>query len=138
MTEKWLIAPGQERVIDIERASKLKIGLVGGQVDVRADLHDRPYISFDHIAHRVGQRVGGHGHAMLGDQRLAARTGQNCLTLPNKRLSRAISGLACQRPVRRDLAHSEPPTIAMYKGLYLDRCMDSLPSSFSRLVVCAG
>lgn len=42
MTEKWLIAPGDARVIDIERASKLKIGLVGGQVDVIA--HDEPGI----------------------------------------------------------------------------------------------
>ncbi|SFR51753.1 DUF4097 family beta strand repeat-containing protein [Microbacterium azadirachtae] len=45
MTEKWLIAPGQERVIDIERASKLKIGLVGGQVDVIA--HDEPGIRIE-------------------------------------------------------------------------------------------
>ena len=45
MTEKWLIAPGQERVIDIERASKLKIGLVGGQIDVIA--HDEPGIRIE-------------------------------------------------------------------------------------------
>ena len=45
MTEKWLIAPGQERVIDIERATKLKIGLVGGQVDVIA--HDEPGIRIE-------------------------------------------------------------------------------------------
>ncbi|WP_417563008.1 DUF4097 family beta strand repeat-containing protein [Microbacterium sp.] len=38
--EKWLIQPGQTRVIDIETVRKLKIGLVGGQVDVVA--HDEP------------------------------------------------------------------------------------------------
>ncbi|MFT4219028.1 MAG: DUF4097 family beta strand repeat-containing protein [Microbacterium sp.] len=38
--EKWLIHPGETRVIDIERVRKLKIGLVGGQVDVVA--HDEP------------------------------------------------------------------------------------------------
>ena len=30
MTEKWLIAPGEERVIDIESVTRLKVGLVGG------------------------------------------------------------------------------------------------------------
>jgi hypothetical protein len=40
MTEKWLIAPGEERVVDIAHASRLKVGLVGGQVDVIA--HDEP------------------------------------------------------------------------------------------------
>lgn len=45
MTEKWLIAPGEERVIDIDGATKLKIGLVGGQVDVVA--HDEPGIRIE-------------------------------------------------------------------------------------------
>ncbi|UNK70541.1 DUF4097 family beta strand repeat-containing protein [Microbacterium sp. H1-D42] len=45
MTEKWLIAPGEERVIDIASASKLKVGLVGGQVDVIA--HDEPGIRIE-------------------------------------------------------------------------------------------
>ena len=45
MTEKWLIAPGEERVIDIENVSRLKIGLVGGQVDVIA--HDEPGIRIE-------------------------------------------------------------------------------------------
>lgn len=38
--EKWLIHPGETRVIDIETVRTLKIGLVGGQVDVVA--HDEP------------------------------------------------------------------------------------------------
>ncbi|MFV0320695.1 MAG: DUF4097 family beta strand repeat-containing protein [Microbacterium sp.] len=38
--EKWLIHPGETRVIDIETVRSLKIGLVGGQVDVIA--HDEP------------------------------------------------------------------------------------------------
>ncbi|QKJ18133.1 DUF4097 family beta strand repeat-containing protein [Microbacterium hominis] len=38
--EKWIIHPGETRVIDIETVRKLKIGLVGGQVDVVA--HDEP------------------------------------------------------------------------------------------------
>jgi hypothetical protein len=38
--EKWLIHPGETRVIDIETVRKIKIGLVGGQVDVVA--HDEP------------------------------------------------------------------------------------------------
>lgn len=45
MTEKWLIAPGEERVIDIAQATRLKIGLVGGQVDVIA--HDEPGIRIE-------------------------------------------------------------------------------------------
>ncbi|MFT4157319.1 MAG: DUF4097 family beta strand repeat-containing protein [Microbacterium sp.] len=45
MTEKWLIAPGEERVIDIENATRLKIGLVGGQVDVIA--HGEPGIRIE-------------------------------------------------------------------------------------------
>ncbi|MDR6866503.1 hypothetical protein J2Y69_001096 [Microbacterium resistens] len=45
MTEKWLIAPGEERVIDIESASRLKVGLVGGQVDIIA--HDEPGIRIE-------------------------------------------------------------------------------------------
>ena len=36
--EKWIIHPGETRVIDIEDVRKLKIGLVGGQIDVVA--HD--------------------------------------------------------------------------------------------------
>lgn len=38
--EKWLVQPGQTRVIDIDDVRKLKIGLLGGQVDVIA--HDEP------------------------------------------------------------------------------------------------
>jgi len=45
MTEKWLIAPGEERVIDIASAARLKVGLVGGQVDVIA--HDEPGIRIE-------------------------------------------------------------------------------------------
>lgn len=45
MTEKWLIAPGEERVIDIAQATRLKVGLVGGQVDIIA--HDDPGIRIE-------------------------------------------------------------------------------------------
>jgi DUF4097 and DUF4098 domain-containing protein YvlB len=45
MTEKWLIAPGEERVIDIENVTRLKVGLVGGQVDVIA--HDEPGVRIE-------------------------------------------------------------------------------------------
>ena len=38
--EKWIIHPGETRVIDIETIRSLKIGLVGGQIDVIA--HDEP------------------------------------------------------------------------------------------------
>lgn len=38
--EKWLIHPGETRVIDIEHVRSLKIGLIGGQIDVIA--HDEP------------------------------------------------------------------------------------------------
>jgi hypothetical protein len=38
--EKWIIHPGEARVIDIETVRKLKVGLVGGQIDVVA--HDEP------------------------------------------------------------------------------------------------
>lgn len=43
--EKWLIHPGETRVIDIEGVRKLKVGLVGGQVDVVA--HDEPGIRIE-------------------------------------------------------------------------------------------
>ncbi len=45
MSEKWLIAPGEERVIDIAHATKLKVSLVGGQVDIVA--HDDPGIRIE-------------------------------------------------------------------------------------------
>lgn len=38
--EKWIIHPGETRVIDIETVRKLKVGLVGGEIDVIA--HDEP------------------------------------------------------------------------------------------------
>ena len=38
--EKWIIHPGETRVIDIETVRKLKIGLVGGQIDIIG--HDEP------------------------------------------------------------------------------------------------
>ncbi len=38
--EKWIIHPGETRVIDIETVRKLKVGLIGGQIDVVA--HDEP------------------------------------------------------------------------------------------------
>ncbi len=38
--EKWIVHPGETRVIDIDTVRKLKIGLIGGQVDVVA--HDEP------------------------------------------------------------------------------------------------
>ncbi|MDQ1123621.1 DUF4097 family beta strand repeat-containing protein [Microbacterium trichothecenolyticum] len=38
--EKWIIHPGETRVIDLESLRELKVGLVGGQIDVIA--HDEP------------------------------------------------------------------------------------------------
>ncbi|HWI32453.1 MAG TPA: DUF4097 family beta strand repeat-containing protein [Microbacterium sp.] len=38
--EKWIIHPGETRVIDIDSVRKLKVGLVGGQIDVIG--HDEP------------------------------------------------------------------------------------------------
>ncbi len=38
--EKWLVHPGEKRVIDIEAVRTVKVGLVGGQIDVVA--HDEP------------------------------------------------------------------------------------------------
>ena len=38
--EKWIIHPGETRVIDLETVTRLKVGLVGGQIDVIA--HDEP------------------------------------------------------------------------------------------------
>jgi len=43
--EKWIIHPGETRVIDIETVRTLKIGLVGGQIDVIA--HDEPGIRIE-------------------------------------------------------------------------------------------
>jgi len=38
--EKWIVHPGETRVIDLDTVRKVKIGLIGGQVDVVA--HDEP------------------------------------------------------------------------------------------------
>lgn len=38
--EKWLVNPGETKTIDLEVVRKLKIGLIGGQVDVIG--HDEP------------------------------------------------------------------------------------------------
>jgi len=43
--EKWIIHPGDTRVIDLEGVRTLKVGLVGGQVDVVA--HDEPGIRIE-------------------------------------------------------------------------------------------
>jgi hypothetical protein len=38
--EKWNVLPGESRVIDLELVRKLKVGLIGGQIDILA--HDEP------------------------------------------------------------------------------------------------
>lgn len=43
--EKWLIAPGETRVIELDDIRKLKVGLVGGQVDVVS--HDEPGVRIE-------------------------------------------------------------------------------------------
>jgi hypothetical protein len=43
--EKWIIHPGETRVIDIETARRLKVGLIGGQIDVVA--HDDPGVRIE-------------------------------------------------------------------------------------------
>ena len=43
--EKWLIHPGETRVIDLDDDRKLKIGLVGGQIDVVG--HDEPGVRIE-------------------------------------------------------------------------------------------
>ncbi|WP_458040282.1 MULTISPECIES: DUF4097 family beta strand repeat-containing protein [Bacteria] len=43
--EKWIVHPGESRVIDVESVNKLKVGLVGGQIDVIA--HDEPGIRIE-------------------------------------------------------------------------------------------
>ena len=32
--EKWVVLPGESRVIDVELVRKLKVGLIGGQIDI--------------------------------------------------------------------------------------------------------
>lgn len=43
--EKWIIHPGETRIIDIETVRSLKVGLIGGQIDVIA--HDEPGIRIE-------------------------------------------------------------------------------------------
>lgn len=38
--EKWLVAPGQTKIIDVELVRRLKVGLIAGKVDVIG--HDEP------------------------------------------------------------------------------------------------
>ncbi|MFO7689330.1 MAG: DUF4097 family beta strand repeat-containing protein [Cryobacterium sp.] len=47
--EKWLVAPGQTKIIDIELIRQLKVGLIGGKVDVVG--HDEPGARIE--VHRV-------------------------------------------------------------------------------------
>ena len=44
-TEKWLIHPDETRVIDLDDIRTLKVGLVGGQVDIVA--HDEPGVRIE-------------------------------------------------------------------------------------------
>ena len=43
--EKWIIHPGETRVIDVADVRQLKVGLVGGQVDIVA--HDEPGVRIE-------------------------------------------------------------------------------------------
>ncbi|WP_405374800.1 MULTISPECIES: DUF4097 family beta strand repeat-containing protein [unclassified Microbacterium] len=43
--EKWLVQPGETRVIDLDGIHKLKVGLVGGQIDVVG--HDEPGVRIE-------------------------------------------------------------------------------------------
>lgn len=43
--EKWIIHPGETRVIDVNGIRALKVGLVGGQIDVIA--HDEPDVRIE-------------------------------------------------------------------------------------------
>ncbi len=43
--EKWLIHPGESRIIDVEGIRSLKVGLVGGEVDIIG--HDEPGIRIE-------------------------------------------------------------------------------------------
>jgi hypothetical protein len=38
--EKWIVLPGESRIIDVELVRTLKVGLIGGQIDILA--HDEP------------------------------------------------------------------------------------------------
>ncbi|ALJ22131.1 DUF4097 family beta strand repeat-containing protein [Microbacterium sp. No. 7] len=43
--EKWIVHPGETRVIDLEGIRKIKAGLVGGQIDIVA--HDEPGVRIE-------------------------------------------------------------------------------------------
>ncbi|MFZ4893606.1 DUF4097 family beta strand repeat-containing protein [Plantibacter sp. Mn2098] len=43
--EKWIIAPGETRVIDLDLIRRLKVGLIGGQIDIIG--HDEPGIRIE-------------------------------------------------------------------------------------------
>lgn len=47
--EKWLVAPGQTKIIDVELIRKLKVGLIAGTVDIVG--HDEPGARIE--VHRV-------------------------------------------------------------------------------------
>jgi hypothetical protein len=40
-SEKWLVAPGQTKTIDVEIVRALKVGLIGGKIDIIG--HDEPF-----------------------------------------------------------------------------------------------
>lgn len=50
--EKWIVHPGETRVIDLEVVRALKVGLVGGQIDIVA--HDEPGARIE--VHSVSQK----------------------------------------------------------------------------------
>jgi hypothetical protein len=41
-SEKWIIHPGETRVIDVDGITRLKAGLVGGQIDIVG--HDEDHV----------------------------------------------------------------------------------------------
>ncbi|SDQ61902.1 DUF4097 family beta strand repeat-containing protein [Microbacterium sp. cf332] len=43
--QKWIVHPGESRVIDIDDIRKLKVGMVGGQIDIVA--HDEPGVRIE-------------------------------------------------------------------------------------------
>ena len=83
--EKWIIHPGETRVIDIETVRSLKVGLIGGQIDVIA--HDEPGARIE--VHGVTIKdlrievIGDHGR----DRPPAAALGQLPRSVPQLRRS---------------------------------------------------
>jgi len=97
--EKWLIHPGETRVIDLDDITHLKVGLVGGEIDIVA--HDEPGVRIE--VHAVTTK----------DLRISAEDGRIEIDHPQLRWDNFLEvfrNFGSGGPKARGSASRSPPT----------------------------